>query len=288
MNVRHLELFFHVVKNRGISRAIGRMPFGIQQPALSEQIALLEDHLGGKLFDRRPFRLTPEGEQLYVSIRDFFENLDNVGEAVRVQRDPLFRIAADSALIDHYAQPVLVRFRKSCPEARLTLIAGKGEDAVRDLHSGDVDLSISTIEGKSTRGLVRQRLAARRLVLMVRKKSRVHSAAQFWHGGKMTEPLIAPTWSDGISQTFQQGLKRGHVSWPPRIVSSSIGTVAPCVAGGAGVGLAVQASYLTRHASVRVLPLAGFNPVYFCAYWKPENTTKLKPLITAIQDCVEE
>lgn len=288
MNVRHLELFFHVVKNRGISPAVGRMPFSIQQPALSEQIGVLEDLLGARLFQRRPFRLTREGEQLYASIRDFFEDLDHVAERVREQRDPHFRIAADAALIDHYAAPVLTRFRQSSPEARLTLIASMGEDAVRDLHSGDIDLSISAVEGKSTRGLVRQRLAARKLVLMVRKQSRVRSAAQFWHGRKLTEPLITPTASDGISQVFRQGLKRGHVSWSPRIVTSSAGTIAPCVAGGGGVGLSVQVSYLTRHPRVRVLPLAGFNPVYFWAYWKPENTGKLKGLVSAIRDCVAE
>jgi len=39
--------------------------YGIQQPAVSSQILLLEADLGRKLFNRNPFRLTPEGEHCW-------------------------------------------------------------------------------------------------------------------------------------------------------------------------------------------------------------------------------
>ncbi|MDB6037055.1 MAG: benM 1, partial [Verrucomicrobiales bacterium] len=60
MNIHHLELFYYVARNRGISEAVRKMPYGIQQPALSVQIFQLEQSLGKTLFQRRPFQLTAE------------------------------------------------------------------------------------------------------------------------------------------------------------------------------------------------------------------------------------
>ena len=56
-DVHHLELFYYVAKHQGITAAVRKMPYGIQQPAVSGQLLQLEKHLGVKLFHRRPFSL---------------------------------------------------------------------------------------------------------------------------------------------------------------------------------------------------------------------------------------
>ncbi len=58
MNIHHLELFYFVAKHGGIAAAVRNIPYGIQQPAVSGQIAKLEESLGTKLFQRRPFALS--------------------------------------------------------------------------------------------------------------------------------------------------------------------------------------------------------------------------------------
>jgi DNA-binding transcriptional LysR family regulator len=64
MNTHHLELFYFVAKHGGIAGAVRNIPYGIQQPAVSGQIAKLEESLGTKLFQRRPFALSPAGIEL--------------------------------------------------------------------------------------------------------------------------------------------------------------------------------------------------------------------------------
>jgi hypothetical protein len=59
MNIHHLELFYFVAKHGGIAAAVRNIPYGIQQPAVSGQIAKLEESLGTKLFQRRLFALSP-------------------------------------------------------------------------------------------------------------------------------------------------------------------------------------------------------------------------------------
>ena len=46
MNIHHLELFYYVAKHGGIAAAVRKMPYGIQQPAVSGQIGRLEEALG--------------------------------------------------------------------------------------------------------------------------------------------------------------------------------------------------------------------------------------------------
>ncbi len=72
MNIHHLELFYYVAKHGGIMPAVRNIPYGIQQPAVSAQVAQLEEFLGVTLFQRRPFALTPAGEKLYGFIQPFF------------------------------------------------------------------------------------------------------------------------------------------------------------------------------------------------------------------------
>src|SRR5215831_13159259 len=45
MNVHHLELFYYVAKHGGIMPAVRNIPYGIQQPAVSAQVAQLEEFL---------------------------------------------------------------------------------------------------------------------------------------------------------------------------------------------------------------------------------------------------
>ena len=53
--------------------ACGQIPYGVQQPAVSAQVARLEADLAVRLFEiRRPSRLTPVGKTLYDFIAPFF------------------------------------------------------------------------------------------------------------------------------------------------------------------------------------------------------------------------
>jgi hypothetical protein len=83
MNIHYLELFYYVAKHGGIAAAVRKMPYGIQQPAVSGQIARLEEALGAKLFNRRPFSLLPAGAELFEFIRPFFDDVEKVAGRIR-------------------------------------------------------------------------------------------------------------------------------------------------------------------------------------------------------------
>src|SRR5436190_17917629 len=99
MNIHHLELYYYVAKWSGISEAVRKIPYGIQQPAVSAQILQLEDTLGVTLFTRRPFALTTQGTRLFGFIQPFFENIDAVAAEIRGGSAPHLRVGASQLVL---------------------------------------------------------------------------------------------------------------------------------------------------------------------------------------------
>src|SRR3982750_510781 len=102
MNVHHLELFYYVARYEGIMEAVRKIPYGIQQPAVSGQVAQLEEFLGVTLFQRRPFSLTPPGVKLYEFITPFFSGLDAIASDLQGGKARQIRIGASTIVLrDH-------------------------------------------------------------------------------------------------------------------------------------------------------------------------------------------
>src|SRR5512146_997835 len=102
MNIHHLELFYYVAKRGGSTEAVRKIPYGIQQPAVSSQVAQLEEFLGVTLFRRRPFALTEAGQKLYDFITPFFSNLDKVATELQGGQLRQLRIGASTIILrDH-------------------------------------------------------------------------------------------------------------------------------------------------------------------------------------------
>ena len=136
MNIHHLELFYYVARHGGISRAARNMPYGIQQPAVSSQILLLEEDLGVKLFERTPFKLTREGDELYAFAQPFFENLNAVASRIRQKSAPHLRIAASELVLRDYLPAVVELLRKTEPKLKLGLRSGFQADMENGCWSG--------------------------------------------------------------------------------------------------------------------------------------------------------
>src|ERR1700733_12206580 len=99
MNIHHLELFYYVARHGGISEAVRNIPYGIQQPAVSGQIAQLEEFLGTTLFHRRPCSLTPAGEKLYRFIEPFFTGVDGMASELQGGTTHTIRIGSSDVVL---------------------------------------------------------------------------------------------------------------------------------------------------------------------------------------------
>lgn len=265
LNPHYVELFYHVARHGGISRAVRHMPYGIQQPALSGQILKLERELGCKLFERAPFRLTAEGEALYEFARPFFENLDRIELRLRSGLAPQLRIGAGETVLREHLPAVLRQLRTRQPKFQLSLRSGYQAQLEAWLFDREIDLAIMPLESRPPRTLHRLPLVRLPLALIVPRRSAYRTAADVLAISSEPPPLISPPDTEPISRNFQRGLAQRRRTWTPAIVASSLETVSRYVADGHGIGISVAAS--VPHFPVRVLPLSDFAPLEIVALW---------------------
>lgn len=288
MNIHHLELFYYVARHGGISAAVRHMPYGIQQPAVSSQILLLEEDLGVKLFARQPFKLTKEGEELLEFVRPFFENLDPMAVRLRKTLGPQLRIGASELLLRDHLPAVIERLKQVQPGLRLALRAGTQRELEGLVREREIDLALIPLYGRLRSPLKCLRLLRLPLVLLVHKKSKLKSAAELWTQLKPTEPLVCLGPTEIISQLFQAGLKRKGVTWPTGVEASSMELITRYVAMGEGVGVNVAVPEIIRHPQVRVLPLEGFDLIELAAVWPGELTPLLRTVLAELKHHVDK
>lgn len=267
MNIHHLELFYYVAKHGGISSAVRNIPYGIQQPAISGQMAKLEESLGVKLFNRRPFALSPAGEELFRFVEPFFANMGAVAKKIRGGATPQLRIAAPTMALHEYVPALLHRVRKKFPAFRLSLHEASQPEAESLLLAQEIDLAVTSIDKKPRPGLHSQALLELPLVLLVPKKHPLTDAQELWKRDKIEEPLITFPSTEPVAVQFQRGLKALGVEWFGGIEVNSINLIECYVANGFGIGLTAAVPGMRSPAQVRRIPLEGFPPVTMGAVW---------------------
>jgi DNA-binding transcriptional LysR family regulator len=273
MNIHHLELFYYVAKHGGIAAAVRNMPYGIQQPAVSGQIARLEEALGAKLFNRRPFSLLPTGVELFEFIKPFFDDVEKVAGRIRGAVQQL-RIAAPSIVLHDYVPELLQRLRRRFPIFRLQLHEAARADAERLLQAGEIDLAITVIDSKRRPEIHSRPLLELPLILLVNKKHHLTTAKQLWSRDKIEETLITFPRSDALQTHFQRGLDQFGVEWFPGIEVNSTRLIEHYVVNGYGIGATVATPGFKPPPGVRVISLPSFPPVVVGAAW----AGKLSPI----------
>jgi DNA-binding transcriptional LysR family regulator len=283
MNIHHLELFYYVARHGGITEAVRNIPYGIQQPAVSGQVAQLEEYLGVTLFQRRPFALTPAGEKVYHFIQPFFANLDALASELQGGKARQIRIGASTIVLREHLPEVFLNIRKRFPNLKISLREGYPAEFENLLLKEELDLAVTAIEKKPPPGLHSVSLVELPLVLLVEKASRVTAADQLWARDKIEDPLICLPAVEAICKNFQQGLARLGVDWFPGMEVSSIDLLETYVAGGFGIGVSVQAPKAPPSPHVRVVPLPNFAPVILGVLWRGKTSALLQAFLDEFQ-----
>jgi len=268
MNVHHLELFYYVARHGGIMEAVRNIPYGIQQPAISGQIAQLEEFLGLTLFQRRPFALTPVGEKLYKFIQPFFSNLDAVASELQGGKARQIRIGASTIVLRDHLPELVQNVRKKYPDLKIMLREAYHPELEALLQKEELDMAVTLIEKKSAPGIQSLALLELPLVLLVEKNSKITSPEQLWKRDKIEDPLICLPSAESICKNFQAGLGRLGVDWLPSIEVSSVDLIEAYVGNGFGIGVSISVPRANTSEKVRSLPLPDFSPVILGALWQ--------------------
>ena len=281
MNIHHLELFYYAAKYEGITAAVRKMPYGIQQPAMSAQILQLEEDLGVKLFNRRPFALTPAGDDLYDFIYPFFSRLPQIEEHLKGEESRHLRLAASASTLRNHLPDVLDELRKTVPGLKLSLKEVEQSDVLPHLLNQQADIAIGVITGRLTEGMKAEPLVSLPLALMVPTKMKIKTWKDAFEPdpestnrrGKL--PLIGLPECEVLQQIFQRELSRKKIKWPVEVEVNSLETIKEYVVKGFGIGIGVSIPENKPPKGVKEVLLTDFPPLVVGALYQGSP----KPLV---------
>jgi DNA-binding transcriptional LysR family regulator len=283
MNVHHLELFYYVARHGGVSAAARQMPYGIQQPAISAQVLRLEQDLGQTLFQRRPFRLTENGEALFRFIEPFFGGLDATARQLRGGEDAHLAIAAQELILRDYLPPILRTMKTRLPKFSFTLHSLSGDEIEQRLLAQQLDLGLCPLLGPRSEGVRQQVFVELPPVLLLPEDKVLRNAATLWKRERIVEPLVCLPPAAPLCRIFQQTLQKRGIEWLPSLELPTLDLVARYVAEGHGIGLTMALPRTPAPPGTRLLPLPGFPKVAIGALWLGAPSRLVRTFIEATE-----
>jgi DNA-binding transcriptional LysR family regulator len=145
MHLNQLWVFYQVAKHKSFSQAAEAL--FLSQPSVSNQVKLLEETCGLKLFDRsgRSVELTNPGEILLTYAERIFslvKEADSVIEEIKTLKAGGIRISASNTLGAYYLPDVLDLFRKKHPQIEIRMNVGYTQTVVEDILAFRSDLGL--------------------------------------------------------------------------------------------------------------------------------------------------
>ncbi|MEP6723989.1 MAG: LysR family transcriptional regulator [Variovorax sp.] len=258
MDLRHVRTFVTVAEMGTVSAAAGRLHTA--QPALSRQIAHLEDELGLKLFDRvgRRLVLTSAGEQLLGDCRGLLNYARALGEQAHVLRRGdvgVLRVWASPHLIEGIFPEFLHHYGTRYPNVQVRLVdAAAGVEAFTMLERGEIHLVqtiVRAIEPDDQR-LASHPLAPMEMLAACHPKLRLGSKGDVDIASLAPHPLLQSTPDFAMRRNFDAACRLA--GFTPNNILECRAPHALLAMAEAGHGVAIIPSALRIHRyRVRVL-----------------------------------
>ena len=142
MDIRILRYFIAVAEEGNITKAAARLH--VSQPALSTQLAALEDELGQRLFERgaRGIELTEKGLVLKRRADDLVDFAERIESELKANGDEELE---GTVSIGAGESPA---FRFDNPRLQFSIASGNGEDILLHLREGVHDLALLVGPGR--------------------------------------------------------------------------------------------------------------------------------------------
>ncbi|WP_135257350.1 LysR family substrate-binding domain-containing protein [Thermus caldilimi] len=139
MDLRRLRLFLLLAEEKNFHRAAEKAY--LSQPALSQQIQTLEQELGVKLLERRPFRLTPAGEVLVREGRQLLQEVEALKARVRRANREELRFGVPENLLPDL-MPLLDHLRRGLGQP-VEILEMHTPEQVKALKEGQLDYGLA-------------------------------------------------------------------------------------------------------------------------------------------------
>jgi LysR family nitrogen assimilation transcriptional regulator len=233
MEIKQLRYFKRVADAGSVSRAAAAL--SVAQPAVSRQIAALEEALGTPLFFRngRGVKLTEAGQQLYAHVAEILEHVrlaeQEVRDTVGVARGTIV-VGATPTVVRIIAPPLLRKVEECHPELALEFTEGLSGYVNEWLSNGLLDVAIIH-DATRTQHFLTEPLVREELVCVGGPRSA--EPARF--ADVAAGPLILPRRHHGLRLQLERIAGHYRVPLNVRAEIDSLGAILTLVRHHAGV-----------------------------------------------------
>lgn len=144
VTLRQMRVFAAVARHLSFTRAARELH--LTQPAVSQQVKLLEQEIGLPLFEQigRKVHLAPAGAELLRYTDQAMELLREAGESLSAMRGlkrGILKLGAVSTA-KYFAPSLLSAFTPAYPEVTIKFAVGNREEIIQQLAANEIDLVI--------------------------------------------------------------------------------------------------------------------------------------------------
>ncbi len=154
LETKQLKIFKTIVEVGSFTRAGARL--NLSQPAISQHIRALEEHLGVPVLLRvgKRARPTPAGEVLLhcaEQVLDKIEDAERLLAEQGVGGGGMVRIGGSDGTCQHLLPPVLKEFLALFPRVQLQVASGHSSDTLTRVLGGELDIGLVTLPVETDR-----------------------------------------------------------------------------------------------------------------------------------------
>lgn len=210
MDTHSLQAFVMVAETASFSEAANRL--FLTQSAISKRIALLEQQLNCRLFDRigRQIKLTEAGQRLLPKAREIqlaIKDAEILVNNMHHQVSGRLSFAASHHISLHRLPPILKVYAQRFPDVALDLRFDESELAYESVLKGDIELALITLAPKADVRICSEQIWDDRLFYTVSKQHPLAKQAQLSLAQLNAYPAILPR-----PETFTHQLVRQQMS----------------------------------------------------------------------------
>jgi LysR family nitrogen assimilation transcriptional regulator len=149
METRRLEYFVRIVDAGSINRAASSL--GIAQPALSQQLMILEAELRCRLLVRSPSGVAPTeaGERLYVRAQSLLRQVKDLQDMVAADDSGsagVVSVGMPPSLSLSFGTPLCERVSQEHGRLRLQMVEASGTALLEQLRRGSLDIALIPVD----------------------------------------------------------------------------------------------------------------------------------------------
>jgi LysR family tcuABC transcriptional regulator len=268
MDIRQLRYFVQIVECGSLSKASRQLL--IAQPALSQQLAKMEDLVGKPLLHRSPKGVWPtdNGLALYHHARFMLRQLDQALSIARSEAGAdiqgMVSIGLPATTVSAIGLPLVRRIRERYPGVLINVVEGMSGHIGQLMRLGQLDLAV-LFSHEVARDLSIEPLMVEELFLIIPEHSALvpkgRTSISIAEAAEL--PLILPTGSHGLRQRIAAEFDNRGLAANVVAEIDSLSLLMNCVHDGIGVTIKPMGAVMQEGARGRRWRCLSFSDVRF-------------------------